>query len=52
VDHPFVGDDEQSQIFCVCDAPTPEAIGTTAARNGLPLDQITRVSVLDPCFYS
>jgi len=24
---------------------------TTAARNGLPVDEITRVSVLDPYFY-
>jgi hypothetical protein len=46
----FVSDDK-AQTFCVYDAPTPEAIRATAARNGLPVDQITRVSVLDPYFY-
>ena len=33
------------------DAPTPEAIRKTAARNDLPVDQITQVQVLDPYFY-
>jgi hypothetical protein len=46
----FVSDDK-ARTFCVYDAPTPEAIRATAARNGLPVDQITRVSVLDPYFY-
>ena len=46
----FVSEDK-AQTFCVYDAPTPEAIRATAARNGLPVDQITRVSVLDPYFY-
>jgi len=46
----FVSDDK-AQTFCVYDAPTPEAIRVTASRNGLPVDQITRVSVLDPYFY-
>jgi hypothetical protein len=46
----FVSDDK-TQTFCVYDAPTPEAIRATATRNGLPVDQITRVSVLDPYFY-
>jgi Protein of unknown function (DUF4242) len=47
----FVSDDK-SWTFYVCDAPTPEAIGTTVAGNALPADQITRVSVLDRYFYS
>jgi hypothetical protein len=38
--------------FCVFDAPTPEAIRKTAARNALPVDQIAEVRVLDPYFYS
>jgi hypothetical protein len=29
-----------------------EAIRKTATRNELPVDQITRVTVLDPYFYS
>ena len=37
--------------FCIYDAPTPEAIRKTAARNELPVDQITQVRVLDPYFY-
>jgi Protein of unknown function (DUF4242) len=47
----FVSEDK-TRTFCIYDAPTPEAIRTTAARNELPVDQITRVSVLDPYFYS
>jgi predicted amidohydrolase YtcJ len=35
----------------VYDAPTPEAIRKTAARNELPVDRITQVRVLDPYFY-
>jgi hypothetical protein len=46
----FVSDDK-TRTFCIYDAPTPEAIRKTAARNELPVDEITRVSVLDPYFY-
>ena len=34
------------------DAPNPEAIRRAAERNGLPVDRITRVTVLDPYFYT
>ena len=37
--------------YCVYDAPTPEAIRRTANANGLPVDRITEVRVLDPYFY-
>ena len=47
----FVSQDEK-RTFCVYDAPTPEAIRKTAARNELPIDRITRVQVLDPYFYA
>jgi hypothetical protein len=47
----FVSEDK-THTFCIYDAPTPEAIRKTATRNELPVDQITRVSVLDPYFYS
>jgi hypothetical protein len=47
----FVSDDK-SRTFCIYDAPSPEAIRKTAASNELPVDEITRVSVLDPYFYS
>jgi Protein of unknown function (DUF4242) len=44
--------DDKTHTFCVYDAPTPEAIRKTAARNQLPVDQITRVTVIDPYPYS
>lgn len=46
----FVSEDK-TRSFCIYDAPSPEAIRKTAARNELPVEQITRVSVLDPYFY-
>lgn len=46
----FVSEDK-TKSFCVYDAPTPEAIRKTAARNELPVDRITQVRVLDPYFY-
>lgn len=49
--HSYVSEDKRT-TFCVYDAPTPEAIRKTAARNELPVDQITQVRVLDPYFYS
>jgi hypothetical protein len=33
------------------DGPSPEAIRQAAQVNGLPVDQITEVTVLDPYFY-
>jgi hypothetical protein len=48
--HSYVSDDKRA-TFCIYDAPNPEAIRKTAARNQLPVDRITRVSVLDPYFY-
>jgi Protein of unknown function (DUF4242) len=44
--------EDKARTFCVYDAPTPEAIRKTAARNEIPVDEITRVSVLDPYFYA
>ena len=46
----FVSEDKQ-KTFCVYDGPNPEAIRQAARRNGLPVDRITRVTVLDPYFY-
>jgi hypothetical protein len=48
--HSYVSEDKRT-TFCVYDAPNPEAVRKTAARNELPLDQITQVRVLDPYFY-
>jgi hypothetical protein len=48
--HSYVSEDKH-RTFCVYDAPNPEAVRKTAARNELPLDQITQVRVLDPYLY-
>jgi hypothetical protein len=48
--HSYVSEDRE-KTFCVYDAPSPEAIRKTAARNDLPVDCITQVRVLDPYFY-
>jgi hypothetical protein len=42
---------DKKKTFCIYDAPTPDAIRDTAKANGLPVDSITEVSVLDPYFY-
>ena len=49
--HSYVTADKHG-MFCVYDAPSPEAIRTVAGLNELPVDQITEVRVLDPYFYS
>ncbi|MEO7244557.1 MAG: DUF4242 domain-containing protein [Rubrivivax sp.] len=48
--HSYVSPDRKS-TFCIYDGPTPEAIRKVADRNGLPVNRITEVSVLDPYFY-
>lgn len=48
--HSYVSDDKQT-TYCIYDGPHPEAIRQAAACNGLPVDRITRVSVLDPYFH-
>jgi hypothetical protein len=48
--HSYVAPDRKKS-FCICDAPTPEAVRRAAQRNGLPIDRITEVRVLDPYFY-
>jgi hypothetical protein len=48
--HSYVSDDSR-MTFCVYDGPSPEAIRHAAQRNGLPVEAITQVRVLDPYFY-
>ena len=48
--HSYVSNDKKKS-FCVYDAPSPEAIRSTAKANGLPVNRITEVRVLDPYFY-
>jgi hypothetical protein len=49
--HSYVSEDLETSVD-VYDGPDPEAIRLAADRNDLPLDRITRVTVLDPYFYS
>jgi hypothetical protein len=49
--HSYVTDDH-AKTYCVYDGPFPEAIRLVAERNGLPVDAITEVRVLDPYFYT
>ena len=48
--HSYVTKDKK-KTFCIYDAPSPEAIRKVAKTNGLPVDEITQVDVLDPYFY-
>jgi uncharacterized protein DUF4242 len=48
--HSYVSEDKQT-TFCLYEAPNPEAVRQAAARCGLPVDRITKVTRLDPYFY-
>ena len=48
--HSYVSEDK-TRTFCVYDGPDPDAIRKAAERSGLPVERITKVSVLDPYFY-
>jgi len=49
--HSYVSDDRR-RTYCIYDGPSPEAIRLAAERNGLPIDAISEVRVLDPYFYT
>jgi hypothetical protein len=49
--HSYVSDDDHT-TWCVYDAPTPEALRAAAGTNGLPVDRISQITVLDPYFYN
>jgi hypothetical protein len=42
---------DRAKTYCVYDGPGPDAIGRAAVANGLPVDAIHEVRVLDPYFY-
>lgn len=44
--------DDNTKTYCVYDGPSPEAIRRAAAANGLPVDGVAEVRVLDPYFYT
>jgi hypothetical protein len=48
--HSYITADKRKGFY-ICDAPTPEAVRRAAQRNGLPVDRILEVRVLDPYFY-
>lgn len=48
--HSYVTEDK-SRTYCVYDGPNAEAVRKVAANNGLPVDRIIKVFVLDPYFY-
>lgn len=41
---------DKRRTFCSFEGLSPEAIQAAAERNGLPVDRITEVRVLDPYF--
>lgn len=43
--HSYVSEDH-TKTFCVYDAPSDDAVRAVAQRNDLPVERITRVSVL------
>lgn len=43
---------DSAKTFCVYDGPTPESVRRAATANGLPVDAIAEVRVLDPYFYT
>jgi hypothetical protein len=48
--HSYVTGDKKKS-YCIYDGPSPEAIRQAAMLNGLPVDRITEVRVLDPYFH-
>jgi hypothetical protein len=47
--HSYVTPDRK-KTYCIYDGPSPEAIRVVAKANGLPVDRISEVRVLDPYF--
>ena len=42
---------DKTRTFCIYDGPSPESIQRAATANGLPVDAVHEVRVLDPYFY-
>jgi len=43
---------DRTKTYCVYDGPSAEAIDRASAANGLPIDAVAEVRVLDPYFYT
>jgi hypothetical protein len=48
--HSYVSEDKK-KTYCIYDGPNEEAIRASAEKNGLPVDSIKPVTVLDPYFF-
>jgi len=48
--HSYVSKDHK-KTYCIYDGTSEDAIRTAAQRNGLPVDSVSEVSVLDPYFF-
>lgn len=48
--HSYVSNDK-TKTYCIYDGPSEDAIRTVAGLNGLPVDRVEQVTVLDPYFY-
>jgi hypothetical protein len=42
---------DHTKTYCIYDGPDPDAIRRSAEANGLPVDSIAEVRILDPYFY-
>jgi hypothetical protein len=42
---------DRTRTYCIYDGPSRESIARAATANGMPIDSITEVRVLDPYFY-
>jgi Nickel responsive protein SCO4226-like len=42
---------DHTKTYCIYDGPGEDSIHRAATANGLPVDTITQVNVLDPFFY-
>ena len=49
--HSYITTDKR-KLFCIYDAPSPEAIRDAADHDNMPVDSIVQVNVLDPIFIS
>lgn len=48
--HSYVTKDRKKS-YCIYDGPSEDALRQAAQHNGLPVDSVSEVSVLDPYFY-
>jgi len=48
--HSYIAEDRRTS-YCLCEAPSPEAVRRAAARCQWPVETLTQVTVLDPSFH-